>query len=498
MIVRGRRFKGGYRFKHFEGEPKDTLVEAGVPEEVVIPLKQGFGYEVPSVVKKGDTVKAGQIIGIDENSVSTPVQATINGTVKELKKIKYIDGTTNSVVIKSDGTTDWQTVDHEGEWSRLSEEALERRLYMSGVTSLGRSGIPTRYRSSVIGPGEVEHIVVQGLSTDVHNTSFSVLLDGEGVDRFLEGLKILKRVMPKAAVHVTFDKSRMSLVKLINEKLTGQDGINIYPLELKYPQELDEVIVPTILNARYPYGYLPAHMGVIVLNVQAVLRVYDAVAGNKPMIERVIALRGPGFTENQYATVRVGSPLQSMKGWIKDERSLRFVVDNLLTGFSCTDSSLPIGRSFNSIIAIPEQVSGGFLSFAAPGFTKDSYSRTFVSSFVGFKKKVNTNIHGEERPCIFCGYCEDVCPVGITPHLIYHNVERNKIEEKLAIYRIFNCIDCNLCTYVCPSKIQIASYIKEGKKKLRDSGLDESTVIFPNFHLKGIQKSIDTYKGTAN
>jgi Na(+)-translocating NADH:ubiquinone oxidoreductase A subunit len=238
-------------------------------------------------------------------------------------------------------------------------------------------------------------------------------------------------------------------------------------------------------------------MGVIVLNVQAVLRVYDAVAGNKPMIERVIALRGPGFTENQYATVRVGSPLQSMKGWIKDERSLRFVVDNLLTGFSCTDSSLPIGRSFNSIIAIPEQVSGGFLSFAAPGFTKDSYSRTFVSSFVGFKKKVNTNIHGEERPCIFCGYCEDVCPVGITPHLIYHNVERNKIEEKLAIYRIFNCIDCNLCTYVCPSKIQIASYIKEGKKKLRDSGLDESTVIFPNFHLKGIQKSIDTDKGTA-
>ena len=31
---------------------------------------------------------------------------------------------------------------------------------------------------------------------------------------------------------------------------------------------------------------------------------------------------------------------------------------------------------------------------------------------------------------------------------------------------IFDCIDCNLCSHVCPSKIRVAEYIKEGKKQI--------------------------------
>jgi len=63
--------------------------------------------------------------------------------------------------------------------------------------------------------------------------------------------------------------------------------------------------------------------------------------------------------------------------------------------------------------------------------------------------------------------------------------------------KIFNCIGCNLCTYVCPSKIRVSSYISEGKRKLKDIGFDESTVILPNFKLKGLAAIEVTDKGAS-
>ncbi len=496
MIVRGKRFTKGYRFHHFEGAPEERLVESGVPSEVVIPLRQGFGDEVSATVKKGDTVKAGQIIGAGEDTVSTPVHSTVNGTVEDFRVLSYLHGETNAVVIRSDGSSDWQTVDDGGAWTELSEEALERRLYLSGVTSLGKSGIPTRFGSSIIGSEDVEHIIIQGIGTDVFNTTFSVLFENNGVHHLAEGVKVLKRIMPKAAVHITFDKSNMRLIKQVDEAMSGIDGLKMYPLKARFPQECDEVIVPTILNRPYPYGYLPAHLGVIVLNVQAVMQVFEAAAENKPLIERVVALCGRGFKENRYVSLRVGSQIQCVQDLVKEEMDVRFVFNNLLTGFTCTDMTLPLDRTCNSITALPERQFGGFMSFASPGFKNDSHTKTFVASFIPFEKSLDTNLHGEERPCIFCGYCEDVCPVGIIPHLVYHNVERDKVEEHLAAYRIFNCMDCNLCTYVCPSKIPVASYVLEGKDKLREMGIDESTVILPDFQLKGIEMSNATEEDT--
>jgi len=84
-----------------------------------------------------------------------------------------------------------------------------------------------------------------------------------------------------------------------------------------------------------------------------------------------------------------------------------------------------------------------------------------------------------------------VCPAGIIPHLLFHYTERDMVDEILVKYRIFKCIDCNLCTYVCPSKIQIGRYIKEGKKKLTEMGIDYSEPVLRNFELKGLEE----YKG---
>ena len=75
--------------------------------------------------------------------------------------------------------------------------------------------------------------------------------------------------------------------------------------------------------------------------------------------------------------------------------------------------------------------------------------------------------------------------MAIIPHLLFHYVENDVIDETLLKYKIFNCIECNLCSYVCPSKIPLAQFIKEGKARLIDEGCECPE---PGIALKGVEK----------
>ena len=52
-------------------------------------------------------------------------------------------------------------------------------------------------------------------------------------------------------------------------------------------------------------------------------------------------------------------------------------------------------------------------------------------------------------------------------------------------FKIFNCIECNLCSYVCPSKIPVSEYIKQGKEKLISEGCNPP---LPDGVLKGVEE----------
>lgn len=490
MKVNHKAFPGGYKFKNFKGQVKDNLIELEIPERVVIPLRQGFGSEVILLVKVGDRVKAGQIIAQDDSSVATPISSSVNGTVVEIRKINYFKKEINAVIIESDGTTDWQSIEgHSAEWSKLSVEKLEELLYRSGVTALDREGIPTRYKSSIIPPQAVEDVIVHGVGSEVYNISLAVLLDGKKIFNFVEALKILKTIMPEAKFHLALNKYKKNLIEEMTKLLAAYDWIDVYALDPKYPQGYDEVLIPTILDKKFPYGYSAANIGAVILNVQAVLQCYEAVVEGKPLIERTVALCGPGFKENLHVKVRVGTTLDYItQGRITEYQEPKFILNSLLTGVALSDKMLPIDRTFSQIIALPLGNIRKFLSFMGPGSDKDSFSNTFLSSIIKSGKNIDANFHGEDRPCVFCNFCQEVCPVKIIPHLIYHHVKQNIIDENLLNYGIYNCIECRLCSYVCPSKIHLAEYIKEGQDKMHNKCYDRSLCVLPLFDLKGLEE----------
>ena len=497
MIKPARTFKGGYSFKYYAGYPSATLIEPEAPSRVIIPLRQGFGTEVKPIVKRADSVRRGQIIGRDDSSVSSPAHSSVSGVVEEIKRMNYFKRDVAMVIIRTTGEQQEteRLPGYSSEWWKLSNEQLEELIYLSGVSSLDKEGIPTRFKSSIISPDDVKHLIVHGVGSEPYNISLDLLLGGKNLLNCFEGIKILKRIMPRCKVHLAINSHKHRMIEQLVKLASSMEWLDVYPLEPKYPQGYDEILVPTILGQKFPYGYSAANIGIVVLNIQAVLAVHNAVTEGIPLIDRIIALCGQSFKENLHVKVPVGTPLEDVvKDKLKTGGPVRVVLNSLLTGEKLNDFTLPVNRAVSQLIAIPENTKREFLSFVRPGARRDSYSRSFLSHWLpGVHKWADTNKHGEERPCISCSFCEEVCPVRIIPHLLSKYVKRGVIDETLMNYEIFNCIECGLCSFVCPSKIPLMQHMREGQEKLIMQGCDRTQCILPYFDLKGIEE----YRGVT-
>ena len=102
-----------------------------------------------------------------------------------------------------------------------------------------------------------------------------------------------------------------------------------------------------------------------------------------------------------------------------------------------------------------------------PGADRRSYSKCFLSALRGMlAERLTTALRGETRACVSCGFCEEVCPARIMPHLIHKCLYQDALEdaERLGVGR---CTRCGLCAYVCPSKIGLRSQFIEGQETIR-------------------------------
>lgn len=469
MKVKNNSFSGGYTF-NLEGKPQAEVVQQEIPSQVVIPLKQGFSKEVEPIVESGEEVKAGQIVGRDDTSLSTPVHASVTGTVKEIIELP---SNYRGVVIESEGTADWERLEgHTSDWTSLSAKEVEELLYTSGVTALDNQGIPTSYKSSSISKDEVKHVIIEGVESDPYNLSLSALLNDGKLSQFAEGVRILRKVLPlQVKIHLAINKNRRKLINELSDLLGDYEWVQLHSMDSKYPQGKDEVLVQTILGGDHTVGSSVTKLGAIVLKMQTLLHVYDAVAKGKPLIERTVALSGTGWKQNLHFKVRIGTSVESIMGKYLDTGDQRLISGNLLTEEAINNYNIPVDRTFANLNAIPESEGRELFAFARPGAKKYSYSNTFLSAlFSNLERFCDTNIHGEERPCISCGYCKEACPEEIIPHLLDHYTAKSDVVDELIRYGIFDCIECNLCTFVCPSKRPLGKHIKQGKQFLKNKG----------------------------
>ena len=139
----------------------------------------------------------------------------------------------------------------------------------------------------------------------------------------LYGLKAMMKAAGAAKGYIGVELNKVDVIKVLQEKVQGDAGIEIVPLRVKYPQGEEKMLIYAITGRVVPAGGLPVDVGVVVNNVGTAAALADLLQTGKPLISRVITVTGKGINEPKNLEVPVGALLEDVFaycGGLKERR----------------------------------------------------------------------------------------------------------------------------------------------------------------------------------
>ena len=187
---------------------------------------------------------------------------------------------------------------------------------------------------------------------------------------------------------------------------------------------------------------------------QDLILLSQLLSRGKYPVERIFTVAGSHAPTRCHFRARLGIPLADLVAPDTIGPETRMIVGGMLRGYIGERQDF-MGHYESALNLIPKGEQAEFLSLFKPGHDKPSFSRTFLSALNPGKMVYDCNLRGNERACIACLHCTDVCPVDIMPHMAYKAVLAEEVEESLE-HGLLDCVECGLCSFVCPSKIELS------------------------------------------
>ena len=201
----------GIRVPHKKNTANSVPVRLGVPKTVYIPMSMHIGKPAKAVVKKGDTVRVGQLIGEADGFISAPVHSSVSGTVAKLEDMTISNGMkVQCVVIDADGE---QTVFEGVKPPEVNDlQSLVEAVKNSGAVGLGGAGFPTFVKLSVKDLSKLDAVVINAAECEPYITSDTrTMLDKS--EFILKGIEALKKHLEVKRFVIGIEKNKPEAIE---------------------------------------------------------------------------------------------------------------------------------------------------------------------------------------------------------------------------------------------------------------------------------------------
>jgi electron transport complex protein RnfC len=423
--------------------PKENKFSAGkaiqpivLPAQVIIPLTQHIGAPCQPVVKKGDKVKVGTLIGKTVGFVSANIHSSVSGTVLKIDKALDVSGyKRDAVFIQVDGDQWEEKIDCSEtlvkECSLSSKEIIDK-ISASGIVGMGGATFPTHVKL-IPPPGtKAETLIINAVECEPYLTSDHQLMM-EKTEEILVGTTLLMKAINVNKAVIGIENNKKDAIVKFTTAVKSYPGITVQPLKVQYPQGGEKQLIDAVVRRQVPSGALPISVGVVVQNVGTAFAVYEAVQKNKPLVERVVTVTGKDVKNPCNILARVGIPVNNLidvAGGIP-ETTGKIVTGGPMMGKAISSVDIPVTKGTSGILIVPT-----------------------------LESKRN-----RMRDCIRCTKCLNVCPMGLNPTLLMNLTEYSEW-DRAEKDRITDCIECGSCSYTCPSDRPLLDYIRLGKGKV--------------------------------
>lgn len=410
------------------------------PKSVEISMKQSPGNICEAIVKAGDKITRGDLIGKPEQFGGANIHASISGTVTDVKRYPDSLGSDVEIIhIQADDNyteSNNQIHDYEKELLDLSsytKEVIIEKMADGGITGMGGAGFPTHIKYET--EEKINYILINAAECEPYLTCDHMLMMEHGY-ALINGILLFVKASGAKKAIICFEDNKQDAAKKLEQIISGKGlPIKIKILPTRYPQGGERQLVEAVLHMEVPAGKLPASIGVIINNVGTAKALADIVLGDEPLISRIVTVTGKVKNPCNYM-VPIGTRYKEL---IELSGGFTSMKCRVIEGGPMTGTCLQIGGSHDDLLGGISKVTSGIL--------------------------VLEDTSKYETPCIRCGECERVCPAGLAPFKIDFAAIEDDIKLCDKLYAT-ECISCGSCSYVCPAKRELAYRITEAKTEI--------------------------------
>ena len=397
----------GIRVPHKKHTAASAPQRIPVPKLVTIPMSMHIGRPAKPIVKRGDTVKVGQLIAEADGYISAPVHASVSGKVQKIDEMVTAMGAkVQVVVIEPDGL---QEISEEVKPPEVNDlTSFVAAVRNSGSVGLGGAGFPTFVKFT------------------------RTLLDR--ADDVFAGIELLKKYLKVPRYVIGIEDNKPDAIAKARALAAKIEGVEVQVLPAMYPQGGEKVLVYNTLGRLIPQGGLPLDVGVVVINVTTLAFIAKYIETGMPLVEKCLTVDGSAIREPKNVIAPIGTPIADViesAGGCKSEPA-KVLYGGPMMGIAVPDLSAPILKNTNAIVVMDE-------AEARPPKT---------------------------TPCINCGACLTNCPLRLDPRAIAKAYKMNEPEELKALC-VDLCMECGCCSYVCPAKRHLVQTNKLAKAVVR-------------------------------
>jgi electron transport complex protein RnfC len=424
---------GGIHPKENKFSAGKKIIEMTLPQQVVIPLAHYIGAPSEAIVKKGDLVKAGQLIGKANGFISANVHSSVSGKVNKIDVQLDASGYKRpSVFIDVDGDEWLENIDRSSTIIReclLPKEEILKKIQDAGIVGLGGATFPAHVKLSPPPGKKADVLIINAVECEPYLTCDHQLMLEKG-EEIIVGITIIMKVLDVKRAVIGIENNKPDAIAHLSKIASQYKGIEVVALKVQYPQGGEKQLIDAVIRRQVPSGALPIEVGAVVQNVGTTFAIYEAVQKNKPLIERVMTVTGKSATQPANYRVRIGTLLSevvTLAGGVP-EGTGKIIGGGPMMGRSLMNLNVPMAKGSAGILFMPNEES----------------------------------VRKPMKNCIRCTKCVTVCPMGLEPFLLMNQSERNMWPE-MEKERVMDCIECGSCSYTCPSNRPLLDYIRYGK-----------------------------------
>ena len=342
---------------------------------------------------------------------------------------------------------------------RLGE--LKQIIQNCGVVGAGGAGFPTHLKLDA----RAETILLNCAECEPLFTAHQRLL-ARYTDEILSALRTLTEVLDASAV-IAVKKSHTETVRVVREKIYGErsrqeapvrgiqgSGVRLALLEDAYPAGDEILLVYEALGFVPPPGTFPLDAGCVVLNVETVYNIHNALAHGTPVTHKWLTVAGAvarPVTARLPLGTTAGEAVRYAGGAAGDD--LVFLMGGPMMG-RIVPPSEPITKTTNAVLVLPGDHTLARRSAANP----------------------SAEIKRAASACCQCRACTDMCPryllgYPVEPHRVMRAVNARGADAE-AFRGTLYCSLCGLCEkYACPQSLAPRSLMRLVKTALTQAGI---------------------------